>query len=798
VEYAIHGLDDPVFHRDIGFYLFTLPVLQQAVDLLLLLTLATIVGVVVVYTLRLGVDLRRLRNAPQLLRVHVFSLAGFLLLVLAARHVLANYQLAYSNRGVAFGASYTDVHAQRPANWALALAAFLIGALLVANGFVQRVRLLLGAVALYAGLYLVLGVLVPAAVQQTVVEPSELKRERPYIANNIEMTQAAYGLDAVDQRELTGQAPLTAADLDGNPVTIGNVRLWDYRVIRGTYQQLQSFVPYYVFLDVDVDRYVQDGQIEQVLLSARELDQNGLPANAQTWTNERLVYTHGYGVVVSLVGSVSAQGLPTFLVERIPPTGQGVYQLQRPEIYFGEADLGWVVVDTAQSEFSGLIDTDNPTTGQGYAGTGKGSVTLSNYLKKLVLAAELGDRNLLLSGNLTSDSRVLLHRNVVDRVSMIAPFLELDADPYLVIADGRLVWAIDAYTKSDLFPHASREGGINYLRNSVKVTVDAYDGTVELYAWDESDPILAAWRGAFPGTVLPRDAISDELMAHLRYPEDMFKVQREILSTYHVNDADTFYQGEERWKIPGDPNQTDSTQPPFYLSVQMPRDDSPRFSLTSVYLPNNRENLAAFLSVNSEATDTDPETGYGSLQILQLPTDSSVSGPSQVANKFETDPGVVDALLPFSRVETRILFGNLLTLPVGERLLYVQPVYTQRTGAEGTYPVLQFVIASFGDDVGFGGSLEEALRVALGESPPPIDPGDGGPPPTGTGTVAELLSQASAKYDEAQEALAQGDFAAYGEAIAEMNRLVEEALQQLAESGGGEPTVEETTPPPSE
>lgn len=451
-----YGLDDPVFHRDVSFYLFSLPVLQQAVDLLLLLTIATIAGVVVVYTLRLGVDLRQLRNAPQLLRVHVFSLAGLLLLVLAARHFLANYQLVYSNRGVAFGASYTDVHAQRPANWALASAAFAIGALLVANGFVQRVRLLVGAMGLYAALYLVLGVLVPVAVQQAVVEPSELKRERPYIANNIGMTQAAFGLDAVDQRELTGQAPLIAADLTANPATIGNVRLWDYRIIRGTYQQLQSFVPYYVFLDVDVDRYVQDGQTQQVVLSARELDQGGLPANAQTWTNERLVYTHGYGVVASLVSSVSTQGLPTFQVERIPPTGQGVYAVNRPEIYFGEADLGWVVVDTAQPEFSGLIDTAGTTSGQGYAGAGKGSITLGNYLKKLMLAADLNDRNLLLSGNLTADSRVLLHRNIVDRVSMIAPFLELDADPYLVIADGRLVWVIDAYTKSDLFPHASR------------------------------------------------------------------------------------------------------------------------------------------------------------------------------------------------------------------------------------------------------------------------------------------------------------------------------------------------------
>ena len=536
------GLDDPVFNRDVGFFIFALPALMQAVDLLLLLTLLCIAAVVVVYVIRLGVNIRRIRSVPALMRVHVLSLGGFLFLVIAVRQYLVTFELAYSTRGTVFGATYTDVVVQRPVNWLLAAIAAGIGCLLIANAFVQRVRWLIAAMVGWAALYIILGVIVPSAVQQTVVEPSELNRERPYIENHIAMTTVAYDLQTVEERDLTGSEPLTANALIANPVTMENIRLWDYRIIKGTYQQLQSFVPYYVFFDVDVDRYLVDGQIEQVLTSVREIDQSGLPETAQSWTNERLVYTHGYGLVVSQVAGVSPQGLPTFLVERIPPTGTGVYQVDRPEIYFGESTLGWVAVHTGQPEFSGLAEAETGDASPGYEGLGKGSIQLGNYFKKLLLSVHLRDRNLLLSGNITSESEVMMHRNIVDRVNMIAPFLELDPDPYMVIADGRLVWVIDAYTTSNLFPHAERSYGLNYVRNSVKVTIDAYDGTVTFYRTNEEDPIADAYGRLYDGLFTSIEDAPASISYHFRYPEQLFEVQSDIYASVHVEDADRVLQ----------------------------------------------------------------------------------------------------------------------------------------------------------------------------------------------------------------------------------------------------------------
>jgi uncharacterized membrane protein (UPF0182 family) len=428
----------------------------------------------------------------------------------------------------------------------------------------------------------------------------------------------------------------------------------------------------------------------------------------------------------------------------------------------------------------------------------------------------------LLSGLVNENSKILYDRAPGERVAKVAPWLTVDGDPYPAVVDGRIVWIVDGYTTASTYPYAEQtslrdatsdtltEGSaiaalpndqVNYMRNSVKAVVDAYDGTVDLYEWDPEDPVLKAWQAAFPGLVLPREDISAELLAHLRYPEDMFKVQRQILSTYHVTDPQIFYNADEAWKVPEDPSSTSSSalQPPYYLSVQRPGQEAPSFALTSVYLPNSRQNLAAFISVNSETTSE----GYGEMQILQLPADTQVQGPSQIANVFQSDPGISAALLPFKQSDNTVLsFGNLLTLPVGDGLLYVQPVYVRRTASEGSYPVLQYVLATFGDKVGFGPSLDDALRMALGLDPVDgggtgTDPGTGSP---GTGTADELLAQAEQAYEEAQAALAEQDLATYQEKIEEVQRLVQQAREVLAdqeEGGGGSPS-DGPSPTPSE
>lgn len=791
------GLSDPVFGRDIGFFIFALPALWQTTDLLLLLLLASILAVALVYTLRLGVDLRQFRNVPSLMRIHVLSLAGLVFVVLAARHLLSNYELVYSTRGAVFGASYTDVHAQRPANWALAVASLLIGGLLVANAFVTRVRILAGAVALWGVLYVVLGLFVPTAVQQTFVEPSELVREAPYIQNHIDMTRSAYALDAVDPRELTGQDPLTATALASYPATTSNVRLWDYRIIRGTFQQLQSFVPYYVFLDVDVDRYTVDGVTEQVLIAARELDQGGLPSNAQTWTNERLVYTHGYGVVVSPVGTVSPQGLPTFIVQRIPPSGTGIYTIDRPEIYFGEADLDWVAVGTKQPEFSGLIDSDNPTDGAGYSGLGKGSIQMNNYLKKVLLAANLKDRNLFLSGNLTSDSRVLLHRNIMDRVNKIAPFLEYDDDPYLVISEGRLLWVIDAYTSSNLYPHAERLNGINYLRNSVKVVIDAYDGTVTFYRTEEPDPIADAYGRLYSGLFRNVSEAPPTIRAHFRYPERLFEMQSDIYAAVHVDDPTAFYNGEDRWEVPQEQTQNGQARmEPYNVTMTLPGESNPEFTLIRPFIPggrSQRQNMTSWMA-GRVADD-----GRTSLVVYRFPRQETIFGPSQIEARINQEPEISAQITLWSQSGSEVLKGNLLVIPIGQSVLYVQPLYLQATASEGALPELKRVIVASNDRVVMAVTLEDALaRLTEGQGSIPVSD-DGTQPPQDTGVAGDLansdvqtlVNQAVAAYTRGEEALARGDWAAYGQAQAELQAALD-ALALLTGSPVATPVASPT------
>jgi uncharacterized membrane protein (UPF0182 family) len=708
-----------------GFYVFSLPVLQAARTAAISVVFLTLLGTALVYVLRLGINPRNYRRVPDLMRRHVFALAALLVLLAAAGFYLANFELVYSERGAVFGAGYTDVTVQRFANLVLVALSVAAAAVLALNAVQNRLRLLLGVAAAWA-VVLLLGAVIPAGFQRTVVEPNELRRERGFIANNIAMTREAHNLTGIEEREIAGTAPLTASDLAGEPETIDNIRLLDYRYALDTYQQNQSLRPYYAFTDVDVDRYVVDGDYRQVVISARELNVAGLPSNAQTWTNRHLAYTHGYGVVASPVGDVSPEGTPLYLVNSIPPSGTDTLALERPEIYFGERPSEWVILGTDTVEFTGL-DQEAPP----YAGDARGSIDLGSFAGRLISATFLRDRNVFISGELTDQSRLLIRRGVVERAELIAPFLTFDPDPYIVVADGRLSWVLDAYTATDRYPHATRTRGVNYARNSVKVVVDAYDGTTTFYRTATPDPIADAWGAVYPDLFTPVDQIPPAIAAHFRYPQLLFDIQAEILTTHHVTEPRAFYNGNDRWAIP--PSGPEGGEPlePYYVTMTLPGEENADFTLILPYIPGgqqNRQNMTAWM-----AARTDGEGGPR-LVVYRFPGQTSVLGPQQVEAQIDQDAEISPQLTLLGQSGSEVLRGNLLVIPIEETVLYVQPLYVRATGSAGAFAQLQRVIVAANGRVVMRPTLDEALEaIVSGASDAPAD---AAPPPAATGPPA--------------------------------------------------------------
>ena len=788
------GRTDPVFGRDVGFFIFALPVLHLVRSTLTWVILASLVAVALIYTARLGVDPRNWRQIPGQMRTHLLALLGVLLLLIGAGFWLASYELAYSTRGFVFGAGYTDANVQRRANYLMAFFSIAVAVLLVLNAFVDRLRLLVAAVAAWAVVAIVATVLLPPAIQRAFVEPSEYNRERPYIANNIEATRAAFGLEDVAELPLDGQSVPTADALAANPVTLDNIRLWDYRIVQETYQQNQSFAPYYVFNDVDVDRYLLEDGPTQVLLSARELDVEGLPENAQTWTNRRLTYTHGYGAVVSPVGDV-ANSLPVYLVGNIPPNGTGPLTITQPQIYFGEGNLQWVILNTDQAEFDGLIG-DAGVEPSPYAGRARGSIDVGGTMGQLFAAVYFGDRNILLSGTLTGESRLLFRRDIVERTREIAPFLSLEPDPYLVIADGRLFWVIDAYTTTDRFPHATRQGEVNYIRNSVKVVVDAYDGTVTFYRTEVPDPIADAYAGIYGDLFTPIAEAPPAIVDHFRYPERLFDLQTEAFASYHVTDPRLFYDGEERWTVAQEQVGGQVQQMvPYYVTLTLPGEQAPGFTLIRPFTPggrSTRQNMTAWI-----AARLDGPTGAPRLVAYQFPRQETVLGPRQIEARIDQDPEISAQISLWSQAGSEVIRGNLLVIPIGEGMLYVQPLYL-RANSEAAFPELRRIIVATSAGVEMQPTLDQALAavvapggadaVAVDPPEPSDEPVAGGQP--STDTPSDLPGRALAAYERGQEALARGDWQAYGEAQTELEQI----LRQLAE--GTDAVVAEATPLP--
>ncbi|CAN2176803.1 COG1615 Uncharacterized conserved protein [Candidatus Nanopelagicaceae bacterium] len=794
------GVKDPQFGLDISFFTFKLPMYQAiigwGISTLILATLATAFVHYMYGGIRSQVQTDRTTVAA---RVQISILLGLIVLLKSVAYWFDRYALALKESKLINGLTYTDVNATLPAKAILSAIAIVCAVLFFAN-IVRRSWLLpaAGTALLVISSVLIAG-LYPAAIQQFQVKPSESSKEAPFIQRNIDATRAAYGLDKVTMQDYNATLTTNAGQLSKDAGTISNIRLMDPNVISATFRQLQQIKPYYTFPEsLDVDRYTINGVSRDVVVAVRELNIEGNPS--RNWINDHLVYTHGFGFVAAYGNTVDADGKPNFAVGDLPPTsGLGEFQ---PRVYFGENVPSYSIIG-GKSDSPVEFDYPDDASANGqknYTYTGTGGVPVGSALNKLLFAVKYSEQRILLSNLINSESKILFNRSPRERVAKVAPWLTLDGDPYPAVVDGKITWIIDGYTTSAGYPYsrstslsaatedaltansasvtAQGNQNVNYIRNSVKATVDAYDGTVTLYQWDEKDPVLKTWMKAFPNTVKAKSEISKGLLEHIRYPEDIFRVQREILGSYHVQTAAAFYGGQDFWRVPRDPSTfgaNATAQPPYYTTLKMPGSDTSAFSLTTPFVPRGgRENLSAFAAANSTAG-----ADYGKITVLQLPRSTNIAGPSQVASNFEAKPEVANALSLLRQGGSDVVLGNLLTLPVGNGLLYVQPVYVRATSNSAAYPLLQKVLVSFGDVIGFDNSLKGALDQVFGGnagSGSASSATGGASSNNSTADLANALQNARQAFADGQAALAKGDFAAYGRAQDRLKAAIAAAI----------------------
>ena len=782
------GVQDPQFGLDVSFFAFRLPFFQTLIGWgISTLILATLASAAVHYLyggIRPQVPQERTTVAA---RVQLSVLLGLIVLLKAVAYWFDRYALALKESRLITGLTYTDVNATLPAKSILAAIAIICSLLFFAN-IVRKSWLLpaAGTALRVAASVLIAGVY-PGAIQQFQVKPSESSKEAPYIQRNIDATRDAYGIAGVEMKDYQATVSTNSGQLANDAATIANIRLMDPNVLSATFRQLQQIKPYYSFPEsLDIDRYTVNGVQRDAVVAVRELNIEGNPS--RNWINDHLVYTHGFGFVSAFGNTVDADGKPNFLVGDLPPTtGLGKFQ---PRVYFGENVPDYSIIGGPKTDTPVEFDYPDDASANGqknYTYTGKGGVPMGGLFKKLLFAIQYQEQRIVLSSLINSESKILYNRSPRERVAKVAPWLTLDGDPYPAIVDGKIQWIIDGYTTSAGYPYSQTTSlgaatadaltansgaitpqgnqNINYIRNSVKATVDAYDGTVVLYQWDEKDPVLKTWMKAFPNTVTPKSEMSKELLEHIRYPEDMFRVQRDVLSSYHVQTAGAFYGGQDFWRVPRDPSTFGAnagSQPPYYMTLEMPGSDKPTFTLTTPFVPRGgRENLSAFAVV-----DSNNGPNYGKITVLQLPRSTNVAGPSQVASNFEAKPEVANSLSLLRQGGADVVLGNLLTLPVGGGLLYVQPVYVRATANTAAYPLLQKVLVSFGDVIGFDNSLKGALDQVFGGN---SGTSSSGTPVTSTTDNASddlksALQSARQALADGNAALAKGDFAAYGRA----------------------------------
>jgi uncharacterized protein len=768
LHYSSTGVREPVYGLDVSFYVLTLPFLHDVVTWLLVLVF--LVGLLVVGLYAWRGDTFDLR-LPRPAMAHASVLLGVLALVLAASSYLDRYDLLFAHNGAVFGAGYTDVNVRTGLAVFRTLLGVLLAVVLVANVVPKRPAVLVGAVGVWLAVAVVSNVY-PALVQRVTVNPAELTQEAPYISREIDFTRRAFALDHVQSSTtFTGDAPLTSQAVNADQATIQNLRLWDNTQLQDTYQQLQSIRTYYTFNDIELDRYPINGQTVQLEISARELDPTRLSPQAQNWINQRLQYTHGYGVAASPVSSVVGEGLPDYVAKDIPTTGP--LTVEKPDIYFGQANGDYVLAPTSEQEFDYPQGNDNVR--NTYQGSHSPQLSGSS---RLLWAMRTGDFNMLVSSQLQDRTMILYRRGVQDRIQEIAPFLQLYENPYVVVSNGRLYWVQDAYTGASTYPYSQQQdvaNGQNYLRNSVKVVVDAYEGTVSFYMADSSDPIIRAYAATFPGMFHPLDQMPAGLRSHLRVPTRQFLVQATVYSTYHVTDPRVFYNREDVWQPALDP---------YYIEMRLPGHSQAEYLQIIPFTPYRKQNLVSWLAVRNDSPN------YGQMVSYVLTKDKVVLGPAQITSRIQQTPEISRDRTLLNSQGSSVIEGNLLVVPVGDSFLYFEPWYLKSTTTTQSLPELKKVIltdASTTGSVAYQNTLDAALAQITGvQVNTGINTGTGGtttpgsPPPTGTNpAVANLVNQAIQHYTNAQAALKNGDLATYQSELNQVGQLLQQinALQ---------------------
>jgi uncharacterized protein len=765
------GIGDPVFHKDIAFYVFSLPFLQMLRSWFLAALIVTLIGSILMYVLVYGIERPKL-DFPRRVLAHGGGLIAATLSVAAWGYWLGIWELAFSRRGVVFGPSYTDMHAQLPAQWIMLVVAIISIVIMLFFLLRRKLRWAMYSIGAWVAAGIILGMIFPDVVQRFQVEPNELVRETPYIEHNIQATRCAYALDRVEEESFPAEEAPSAQDVGENHDTIHNIRLWDHRPLKDTYNQIQAIRLYYDFHDVDIDRYVIDDEYRQVLLSARELSPEKLAGEAQTWVNRRLQFTHGYGVAMSPANAVSLEGLPELLIKDIPPVGD--FDIERPQIYFGEKTKDYVIVNTDTQEFDYPMGDENV---YGYY-EGQDGVGIGTFIRRLVYAWQFGDFNILISSELNSESRLLYYRNISERVNHLAPFLKLDRDPYLVVKDGKLFWVQDAYTITDRYPYSEpNQDGLNYIRNSVKAIVDAYDGSVTFYVTEPEDALVRTYQAVFPKLFLPIDQMPEFLRVHLRYPEDMFNIQASVYQSYHMRDARVLYNREDLWAVPKEVYAgSEQLMQPYYIIMRLLQENEEEFLLMLPFTPVNKNNTIGWLAGRCDGEN------YGKLLAYHFPKERLVYGPSQIENRIQQDTIITEQFALWDRGGSQVIRGNLLMIPLGKSNLYVEPVFLQ--AESGGLPELKRVIVAAGDKIVMQRTLEESMAVIFGTdvraTGPAIEPAlPPEPESVVSAELAGLIEQALQHYEQAQQYLKAADWTGYGKELDALKAVLNK-LNELA------------------
>ncbi len=774
---AAFGAADPIFNKDIGFYIFSLPVLQVGLGFAKTLVILALIGCAIIYflrgslhfsglSMRAGMQSLKRLQIGRATRIHLGILLAIFLATIAAGVYLSRFSLLTSQDGLVFGATYTDVTMRIFMLWISMVAALLAAVSAIFWAWKGKLSPLIGAVSLYVVLGLA-GAVIPSLVQKLVVAPNELVKETPFIKYNIAATRQAFALDKIEEREISGDKPITAADILDNNLTVKNVRLWDRKPLLSTFSQIQEIRTYYEFAEVDNDRYIIDGEIRQIMLSPRELASASLPN--RNWINERLTFTHGYGVAAGPVNQVTPEGLPVLFVKDLPPkSDMKELEISRPEIYFGELSNDYVITKTKSLEFNYPKGEENVYAT--YEGTG--GVEMNSFIKRVFYAVKFKSLKLLLSNDITSESRILYYRTIAERIAKIAPFLTFDRDPYIVIADGKVYWIADAYTTSDCYPYSQplRLNGknVNYVRNSVKVVVDAYNGSVVFYQADAEDPILKTYATIFPGTFRPMSEIPESLVSHLRYPEDIFTLQTAAYLVYHMDDPQIFYNKEDQWEIPAIASEGE-TMLPRHIIMKLPGEKNEEYVLMLPFTPRAKDNLSAWMVARND------EESYGKLLVYRFPKDKLVFGPKQIIGRINQDPVISQQISLWSQGGSQVIQGPLLVIPIEESLLYVRPLYLKAEA--GKIPELKRVIVAYENKIAMEETLEEGLSKIFGI-------GVAGKPQGGSTVIKsqlpptqdeeERIRRAAEVYEEALRAQRDGDWARYGEAIRRLGEILKQ------------------------